>query len=504
MDRKINRTMEKLDLLLIKPGDSRRIYGQLSENLSAVEPPLWAALIAAYVREQGYSVKIIDAEAEKLNPEETAEMVVSHEPELVCFVVTGNHLSASTSNMSGARDYHASLKESSPQIKTIFWGLHPSALPERVLREEQPDFVCQGEGFFTIVELLKLLKNEQKVKRYDIHGLWYVEGNEVRSNPRAPLIKNLDNLPLPAWDLLPMGKYRAHNWHCFEDIENRTPYGIIYTSLGCPFNCYFCALKTLFSDAPGIRYRSPKKVIGDIDVLVKKYNIKNIKVLDECFVLKESHVAEICDLIIERGYDLNIWAYARVDTVKENLLKKMKQAGFNWLAYGIESGSKNIRTSVSKGRFEKDDIRKAIRMTKEAGINIVGNFMFGLPDDDFETMQETLDLAKELNCEYTNFYVTMAYPGSQLYEDALRKNVKLPETWRGYSQFGEECLPLPTKYLSARDVLSFRDKAFAEFHSMPEYIEMIEQKFGKKTASHIKEMLNHKIKRNLLSSEVKQ
>ena len=93
--------------------------------------------------------------------------------------------------------------------------------------------------------------------------------------------------------------------------------------------------------------------------------------------------------------------------------------------------------------------------------------MFGLPDDNFETMQETLDLAKELNCEYTNFYVTMAYPGSQLFDNALKQNIKLPITWRGYSQYSEECLPLPTKYLSAEEVLNFRDNAFIEFHNEP-------------------------------------
>lgn len=492
--------MTKIDLLLIRPSDSKRIYGQLSDELSAIEPPFWAALIAAYMREHGNSVRIIDTEAENLDPEETANMILSYEPRLVCFVVTGNNLSASTSNMSGARDYHTSLKEKSIEIKTIFWGLHPSALPERVLREEQSDFVCQGEGFLTIAYLLKLLKREHEFEKHTINGLWYIEGGETMSNPKSPLVNNLDDLPPAAWDLLPMEKYRAHNWHCFENLESRMPYGVLYTSLGCPFNCSFCALNTLFNGKTSIRYRSPKKVIGDIDILVKKYNVKNIKVLDECFVLKESHVIEICDLIIERGYDLNIWAYARVDTVNEKMLKKMKHAGFNWLAYGIESGSKDIRSNVSKGRFDHDDIKRAIQTTKNTDIHIVGNFMFGLPDDNFETMQETLDLAKELNCEYTNFYVTMAYPGSQLFENALKQNIKLPITWRGYSQYSEECLPLPTKYLSAEEVLNFRDNAFIEFHNEPKYIEMIEQKFGIQTVNHIKEMLNKKIERNLLKS----
>jgi len=113
-------------------------------------------------------------------------------------------------------------------------------------------------------------------------------------------------------------------------------------------------------------------------------------------------------------------------------------------------------------------------------------------------MQETLDMAKELNCEYTNFYVAMAYPGSQLYEDAVRDKIPLPETWLGYAQFSAETFPLPTKYLSSADILRFRDNAFQEFYSSPRYQDMIRKKFGQDTVEHIREMLKHKLHRKLL------
>ena len=232
-------------------------------------------------------------------------------------------------------------------------------------------------------------------------------------------------------------------------------------------------------------------------IVVKNYKVRNIKILDELFALKEDRVARICDLIIQGGYDLNMWAYARVDTVNDGMLKKMKQAGINWAAYGFESASIKVRRGMAK-KFEHDAITKAVEMTRAAGIYIIGNFIFGLPGDDLETMRETLNMAEEFNFEYANFYTAMAYPGSSLYDDAIKRGVKLPEKWHGYGQYSEETLPLPTKYLSAAEVLRFRDGAFKEYFSNPEYIEMVRGKFGPKVVEHIEEMLNHEIRRKFI------
>jgi len=484
---------ETPDMLIIRPTDRSRIYGLLDSEVSAIEPPLWSALLAAYVRRKGYSVRIIDVEAEALDPAAAAEKACSWNPTLVVFTVTGSNLSASTWHMTGARDYIRAFQTRRPTTKTLLWGLHPSALPERTLLEEKTDFVCRGEGFETLTRLLSVLKEDSGRKCFDIPGLWYVDGDRVVSNERADLIDNLDQLPAPAWDLLPMDRYRAHNWQCLGGLSRR-PYGVIYTSLGCPFDCSFCSLKALFG-SPGVRFRSPQRVIEDIDILVRDYHVANIKVLDECFVLKERHVLDICELIIDRGYDLNIWAYARIDTVNERMLVKLKQAGFNWLCYGMESADDDVLGSAGKRGYDADDIRRVVRMTHRAGIHILANFMFGLADDNYESMRKTLNLAKELNCEYTNFCSTKAYPGSDLYEQAIRDGAPLPDTWRGYSEYSRDSLPLPTKYLTGSEVLRFRDDAFVEFHSNPEYLKMIGEKFGAEAVEHIENVLRHKLVR---------
>ncbi|GAI72701.1 unnamed protein product, partial [marine sediment metagenome] len=199
-------TKQAIDMVIIRPTDRKNIYGRLDNSVSAIEPPLWAALLAAYVRREGFSVKIIDVEAEDLGPKETAQKVAALNPVLAAFVVTGTNLSASTWNMTGTRKYVSALKQKSSETKTLLWGLHPSALPERTLQEEKTDFVCQGEGFVTFVELLKLLKSGSKIEQNEIPGLWYFDNGQIRSNPRAELIKNLDDLAAPAWDLVPMDR----------------------------------------------------------------------------------------------------------------------------------------------------------------------------------------------------------------------------------------------------------------------------------------------------------
>lgn len=493
--------MEKLDLLLINPSNRRQMYGALGSSLSAVEPPFWTALLASFIRERGFSVKIIDADAEGWSPEYAAEKIVDLNPLLVGIAVIGANPSASsTPKMPAASRVLNSLKNKSTSIKTFIYGIHPSALPERTLREEPVDFVCRGECFYAILNLLQMLKSNTNMEDYKIEGLWYKKNGQIISNGWGVCIENIDVLPFVAWDLLPMDKYRAHNWHCFSHIEERKPYAVIHTSLGCPFSCKFCNIHVLYSGKSGIRFRSPKKVVKEIDLLVQNYNVKNIKIIDEMFTLKEDRTVQICDLITQRGYDLNIWAYARIDTVNEAVLRKMKQAGINWLAYGIESGNKSVREGVNKGRFDQDKIRKAIEMTHGVGIHVVGNFIFGLPGDDLQSMQETLNLAKELNCEYANFYVAMAYPGSQLYENVTKEGANLPDNWLSYSQLGEETIPLSTEYLSSADVLCFRDEAFQEYYTNPQYVKMIEQKFDPKVVNHIREMLKYKIDRKLLET----
>lgn len=497
---------KKLDLLLVNPGGRKRAYQSLSYTLAAIEPPIWAGLIATFIRKHGFSVAILDANAENMSTEETVSAIIGMNPLLTTIVVYGHNPSASTQVMPAAGEICTALRKHTPELITILVGGHVSAFPERTLREENATLVAGGEGPYTILDFVKVLKDGSS-DYSSVRGLWYREGERVKSNPPAPLVLNLDEeMPGVAWELLPMDKYQAHNWHCFGRLQ-RKPYAALYTTLGCPFHCNFCCIQAPFRDGEKVlgykervssyRFWSPKTVIAQIDLLVNKYGVRNIKFADELFVLNTKHVTEICDLIISRGYDLNIWAYARVDNLKEDLLSKMKKAGVNWLGLGIESASPRVLDEANKG-YSQEHILKAIEKIRAANIYIGGNYIFGLPEDDLESMQATLDLALEINSEWANFYCAMAYPGSHLYEHALKEGWELPQTWSGYSQYAVDTFPLRTKYLSGGEVLSFRDHAFQVYFSSSRYLDMVRQKFGEDTVRHIKEMTAHKLERKFI------
>ena len=488
-----------VDLLIIKPGNPRAIYGELSKSFSAIEPPVWGGMLADFIRKRGYSVEILDMETEGLEVKDFVNKIIELNPTLVAITVMGSNPSASsTPLMPITSELLNELKEKKPEIQTILTGIHPSALPERTLIEEKTDFIARGEPFYTILNLLKALKSGKTGKEYPIKGLCYLSEGKPIVNGWGEIIKDPKELPSIPWDIILPTKYRSHNWQCLWNLKERTPYAVTYTSLGCPYNCHYCNIHALYNGKPLIRFRDPEDIVQEIDFLVQNYKVKTIKFLDELFAINEERVEKICDLLAKRNYDLNIWVYARINTVNEKMLQKMKRAGIKWICYGIESANEIVRKGVAKFGYGIEDIKRIVKMTQDAGLYVMGNFIFGLPDDNLETMQETLRLAEELNCEYVNFYCAMAYPGSRLYEEAIQKGWELPKSWLGYAQLSEETLPLSTRYLSGREVLRFRDEAFVKYFSRPEYLSMIREKFGEEAVLHIKEMLKHKIKRKYL------
>jgi anaerobic magnesium-protoporphyrin IX monomethyl ester cyclase len=407
-----------LNILLVNPNN------RIQSPYAGIEPPLWLGLIASDFIRQGKEVCILDAEALNLSVENTVREITLYNPKKVILIVMGNNPSVSTTpKMVVTKKIVDRLIGDVPLYVT---GLHPSALPKQT---------------------------------HDELGIEVLRGKIFEGTPDIP------------FNLMPMNQYQAHIWHCL-DGSPRKPYASTFTSLNCPFACKECNIAPLYNWSKKVWYRDINSLIKEIDLLVNKYNVRNIKFWDEMFTLNKNRVNEICDKLIERKYDLNIWAYARVDSVTPELLFKMKQAGIKWVAYGYESGCDDILGNIEK-KATKDQAIRATEWAHSVGINIIGNFIYGIEGDNQQTMRQTLDFAKSLNLEFVNFYHMERLPGSQIY-DGENKD------WSTFGQYTGK---------NKNEASEFCDKAFIEFFTDKNYLSNLKRQFGKQAVDQINAML---------------
>ena len=507
---------DNLDCLFLVTKSSKKTYQKLSHTYSAIEPPTWALLLAESTRSVGFKVDILDANAENLSVEEILKRIKDNSPKLICLVVYGQNVNAGTTNMSGAIHTSEYLKKFiSTPISII--GSHVQALPIETLKKEKSiDFVFTNEGVYSLRNLLNLIdfssNNLAKIK-----GIAFRNQNKIIINAPEKIVPNekMDiDLPGYAWDLLPFKKkpldlYRAPMWHAEYDFEKRTPYASLQTSLGCQFGCNFCMINILnrndndeigvASNYSKMRFWSTNFIIKEFDKLIKM-GVRTIRIVDEMFLLNPKYYIPLCEQLAERNKDdsLRIWSYSRIDTVKRpEILKLVRRAGIKWLALGIESGERSVRLEVDKGKFEDVDVRKVIKKVHEADINVMANYIFGLPGDTKETVKKTFDLSLELCTAGWNTYGAMALPGSYLYKKALEEGNQLPDTYEGFSFHSYETLPLPTEKLSAKEIITLRDEAFNQYHNHKPFLNLIEKKFGKEAVKNIVEMTKITLKRKI-------
>ena len=502
-----------LDILFIHPNASKKIYQELSKDHSAYEPPIWAGMLANHCRSKNFKTAILDCEVSELDYEKSAKEINNLKPKIACFVVYGQQPSASSQNMEGATKTSIELKKLNKEIKTLFVGGHIAALPKETLQNETSiDIVALNEGVYSISNLLSVdnLNDESYLKKIKGIGFRNNENQIFINGPEIVVPKKLleDDLPGIAWDLLPkLSKYRTAGWHSWSNNSDKQPFAALYTSLGCPYKCSFCMIniinrtnndENISSQNSNIfRWWSPEFIIKQFDYIAKQ-GVKNVKIADELFVLNPNHFMKICDLLIERNYGFNIWAYSRIDTCKPQYLEKLKKAGVNWLGLGIENPDTVLRKEVHKDSYKEVKIIDVINGIRNSGINVAANYIFGLPEDTEKSLKFTYDFAEQTNSEMVNFYSAMAYPGSPLFLEARKNGIELPSTYSGYSQHSYDTQNLSTTKLSAGHILKFRDEAWMKYHTNEKYLNLIKEKFGQNAVDNIKSTTGIKLKRKLL------
>jgi radical SAM superfamily enzyme YgiQ (UPF0313 family) len=501
-----------LDCLLINPDSSLAAYQGLSGKFSAIEPPTWALLLAESCRAQNFTVNILDCCAEHLSLEQSVSRIQTANPRVALFVVYGQNPNAGTTSMIGATQLASALKKESPDIHICFVGSHVSALPKEVLELPFIDSILLNEGVYA---LHNLLHSSLQDDLCHVKGLgWKSNGTHVLNDPEITVPQERLDVDLPgyAWDLLPFDKtpldlYRSHVWHGDFNENIRTPYAAIYTSLGCIYGCEFCMINILnrtdnsdgvnSADSRVMRFWSVDWVLRQLQIL-NDLGVTTVRISDEMFLLNHRYYVPICEGIIERGLNLHMWAYSRVDTVREPLLELISKAGIKWLALGIEAGSQTVRKEISKGSFKDINVRDIVSMIRSYDINVIANYIVGFPDDDYTTMTSTLNLALELNTEMINIYPCQALPGSPLYTRAIHEGWDLPTQYDEFAFLSYNTKPLPTKHLSNSQVLAFRDYFWKAYFTNPSYLELVEKKFGKSQRQNVEEMSSHSLNRSLL------
>ena len=245
------------------------------------------------------------------------------------------------------------------------------------------------------------------------------------------------------------------------------------------------------------RYWNPEFTIKQLEYLADK-GIKHLKIADEMFVYRPKHFMRLCELIIDRGLDFNIWAYSRVDTAKPHYLETLRKAGVKHLALGIESGNQVVRQTIDKGRFKEVNIRDVVNEIVRHDIGVGGNFILGLPTDNYDTMQQTMNLAFELDLANMNVYCATALPGSPLYIQAKQEGRKLPTEYSEFGFLSYDHVPDSTDFLTSEQVLEFRDYFFDSYFTNPGVLDRIKRRYGQAAVDNVYKMTQVKLKRKLL------
>ncbi len=399
------------DILLINPYSEE----SLGINETTVEVPAGLLSIASYLETKGIKVGLLDAGAMRLPQDKVIGMVKNALPKVV-------GISVNVFSFLPAISYTEEIKKISENIIVIWGGPHSTIAPDICFKKSKVDIIILGEGELALWESLECVLNKNSFE--NVKGIAYRVGDSFKVNLPRQRIDNLDSLPLPAYHLIPGLRY-------YKTYARKKPFMGILTSRGCPFSCIFCS-KDVFENR--ITMRSPENIIEEIDLLVNKYGIRQIDILDDNFTIEPRRVERLCDLIINRNYKIciNLQSGIRADKVDEELMKKMKRAGVFKISFGVESGNNTVLRETKKD-LDLDKVLEASGLARKYGMVIIGFFMIGLPGDNEYTLQETIDFAIKMNPHIANFMMTIPFYGTELYRRIEKEGRFLFDTKDGIS-----------------------------------------------------------------------
>ncbi len=455
-------------VLLINPPRENELLGNnpaIIDEERGYNPPLGLLYLAGYLEQfTDHRVEVLDAQVEELSYDALQAEIVRRQPDVV-------GLTAMTFTLIDVIKTARLVKAANPSTPVVLGGPHVHLFPKETLAFPEVDYLVLGEGEAAFAELLERIGDPAGLAQ--VPGLAFRSRHSERSEgSRAappdgivitgirPLEDDLDRLPFPARHLTPYHKYSSV-------IAKRAPITTMFTSRGCPYQCIFCDRPHL---GKKFRARSAKNVVDEMEECIA-LGIREFLVYDDTFTIQRQRVLDICDEIIRRKLDIGWDIRARVNTVDEEMLRRLRQARCERIHYGVEAGTDRVLKVLQKG-ITLEQARQAFRATKRAGISTLAYFMLGSPTETRDDVLQTIAFARELDPDFVHITIVTPFPGTKLYFMGLEQGRFSHDFWREFAanptpdfqpQYWEE-------HLTRAELQELVTYAYKSFYGRPGYI----------------------------------
>jgi anaerobic magnesium-protoporphyrin IX monomethyl ester cyclase len=444
-----------MKVLLINPPSENEIVADNPPVVDAVRgcnPPLGLLYVAGYLQAHAHhDIEILDTQVDGVAYGELRELIARSGADVV-------GLTAMTMTLIDVMRTVSLVKEIREDTKVVLGGPHVNLFPNETIQLPGVDFLVLGEGEETFSNLLNHIDHPNSLR--EIRGLVFNTEDGIVHTGERPLFNDLNELPFPARQLTHYQKYGSV-------LASNDIVTTIFTSRGCPFRCAFC-------DRPHLgkvfRARSAKNVVDEIESCVKM-GIREFLVYDDTFTVVQKRVLDICDLIVERKLDIRFDIRARVDTINDLMIRKLKAAGCVGINYGVEAGSPEVLKTLDKG-ITLDQVRNAFKITKKHGIDALAYFMIGNPGETEKEIQDTFRLIGELEPDYLHMTVLTPFPATRIYADALNRGIITHDVWREFAANPDKDFVPPHwgEHFTREELNQRLEEAYQRFYLRPGYV----------------------------------
>jgi len=442
---------QKNKICLINTPELLSVYGKIQKFVPPTAPPLGLLYIAAVLEKEGFPVNIIDSYAEHYDVHMTVKEVLKFNPDIV-------GITATTPTFGNALRIAQTLKKVNPHVTIVMGGPHITPTGKIIMKKHECIDICvKHEGEYTFLELA------QNKPKDSILGIFYRDKEgEIIINADRPLLQNLDELPFPARHLIDLSKYHHVLFSSYGE-----PLTEMITARGCPFRCTFCASK--ITNGVGARFRSVENVMAEVDELISKYGIKVIEFRDDTLTINPSRFKQLCEEIKKRN--ISFIGNGKVNIISKfpEMAQQAKDAGCKLLMFGCESAEQKILDAYLKAQTV-EDIKTAFKIVNKVGLDTLAFFILGSPLETYDTAKKTINLAKEINPTFVEFFLLNPHPGTSSEDEAKQIGMMTNINWEEINtpQWFNPTISHPS--FTQEELQKLLKSAYRQFYFRPKYI----------------------------------